>query len=94
MTSLRNDPDYTQLASRFTVADYKRASGAQDRAAIADAIRRRFIERYVQPVSGHAGQKHGFTIMAVSCLMIEALESFRRGWEKSQGRSKRAFRFF
>ena len=29
---------------------------------------------------------HGFTIMAVSCLMVESLESFCRGWEHSKGK--------
>lgn len=88
------DPTETELASGFTVRDYEKARDERDRDAIAEAIRRRFTERYIKPVSGSASYKHGFTIMAVSCLMIEALESFRQGWERSDRQSKAAFCFF
>ena len=33
-------------------------------------------------------------MMAISCLMIEAFESFRQGWVSSDGQSKAAFCFF
>jgi hypothetical protein len=87
------DPDDTELAPKFTVRDYEqcRDRNPPDRDSIANAIRSRFINRYVEPArAGH----RGFTIMAVSCLMIEALESFRQGWPSSEGRSKAAFCFF
>jgi hypothetical protein len=45
-----DNPDETKLASRFTVADYKKAHAKRDRDAIAEAIRRRFTERYISPV--------------------------------------------
>lgn len=88
------DPRNTELARGFSVADYEKARDAGDRTAIAEALRRRFTERYITPVTGDRDRKHGFAIMAVSCLMIEALESFRQGWETSDGRSKAAFCFF
>jgi hypothetical protein len=87
------NPDATELASGFAVADYNRAVCNEDRHAIAEAIRRRFTERYILPVS-ESKAKHGFTIMAICCLMIESLESFREGWKSSDGRDKEAFRFF
>lgn len=92
-SAVPHNPDDTELAPGFTVRDYKKARDANppDRGAIADAIRSRFIDRYIEPVRA---RKHGFTIMAVSCFMIEALESFRQGWESSDGRSKAAFCFF
>lgn len=88
-----HNPDDTELALGFTVRDYKKARDASppDRHAIAKAIRARFANRYITPVRA---KKRSFTIMAVSCLMIEALESFRQGWESSDGRSKAAFCFF
>jgi hypothetical protein len=94
MKSTTHDPEDTELATGFTVRDYKKArdSHPPNRNAIAEAIRRRFAERYLKPVNTQA--KHGFTIMAVSCLMIEALESFRQGWETSDRQSKAAFCFF
>lgn len=94
MSKTGHDPADTELASEFTVRDYEKSRDQKppDRKAIAEAIRRRFTDRYITPVRGK--NKHGFTMMAVSCLMIEALESFRQGWETSEGRSKAAFCFF
>jgi len=68
-----HSPDNTQLAPHFTVRDYKTAcdSAPPGRTAIADALYARFNHRYIEPVRAKPG---GFTIMAVSCLMIEALE--------------------
>jgi hypothetical protein len=94
MNTTTHDPEDTELAPGFTVRDYKKArdSHPPDRSAIAEAIRGRFADRYIKPVS--APPRRGFTIMAVSCLMIEALESFRQGWETSDRQSKAAFCFF
>jgi hypothetical protein len=87
------DANKIELASGFTVGNYKTAVAAQEKKAIADALRRRFNERYIEPVTGK--NKHGFAMMAISCLMIESLESFHHGWENSNGRSEAAFcRFF
>src|SRR5262249_50058355 len=76
-----------------------------------DFIRRRLYERYVDPVFALngteqlRGKKHGFYVMAVSCLLIETLVSFWRGWEttepykdasgkKVRGKSGKAFKLF
>ena len=77
-----------------------------------DFIGRRLFERYIEPVRAldlHPDtkeKKNGFYIMAVSCLLIETLESFWEGWETTEphrdnrgnrvpGRSRDAFdRFF
>lgn len=94
MSTKAHDPADTELAPGFTIRHYERArdSHPPDRDAIAEAIHRRFTDRYINPISG--SPKHGFTIMAVSCLMIEALESFRQGWENTHQRSKAAFSSF
>jgi hypothetical protein len=92
---LNADPNHTQLAADFTVAQYEWACAAKDRDAIADALRRRFRERYIEPLTSDRPHKmHGFTIMAVCCLMVESLESFRQGWEDTKGKGKRAFDSF
>lgn len=85
------------MAKGFTVGDYLDALNQTppDQAVIADAIHSRFSERYLLPIS--SGEvRHGFTMMAISCLMIEALESFRKGWPdtKDRGAGLRAFRSF
>jgi hypothetical protein len=92
MRTLAIDPKDTELAKDFTVRQYEAARDARQREVIADAIQRRFTERYVTPAT--TGEQHGFTMMAVACLMIEALESFHQGWETSERQSKAAFCFF
>ena len=84
----------TELAKGFTVKDYRQAVKDQNGAVIADAIRQRFGERYLTPITGVT--KHGFTMMAAACLTIEALESFRQGWSRTDknGRSPETFRLF
>jgi len=82
------------LSSSVTVAEYRQFEANKDRELIANFMLERFTERYIGPLRGHPSKKHGFCTMAVSCLMIEALESFWLGWPNSNGKSKEAFRFF
>jgi hypothetical protein len=87
-----------ELAKGFTVADYRACELAGDRPAIARLIRRRFSERYLEPLASIPREnKSGFLTMAICCLMIEALQSFREGREhnKARGASQDCFeRFF
>lgn len=83
-----------KLSRNCTVSQYRRLELLEDKNAIADFIESRFNERYLDPIEAHSTKKHGFTIMAVSCLMIEALESFSLGWTDSRGKSKKAFLSF
>ncbi len=74
-------------------------------------IRQRLYERYIDPIKAldlhkdAKAKKNGFSVMAVSCLLIETLVSFWRGWpttephtdakgRKVPGKSGRAFRLF
>lgn len=87
--------DNTNLSSSVSVSKYLELEAARDRQAIASFIRERFTERYVTPIAKCPRElKHGFTIMAVSCLMIEALESFRAGMEDTDRRSRQTFSQF
>jgi hypothetical protein len=81
----------TKLSKSCTVARYLSLQGAKDREAIADFVVERFEERYLDPVEANPKTKNGFTIMAVSCLMIESLESFRHGWKDTRSKSELAF---
>lgn len=96
----------TQTA--VTVGDYKRWCNEPDEgwSRKPDFIRRRLRERYIAPVEALdtsaelRKKKHGFYVMAVSCLLIETLVSFYRGWEtterrsKTKGKSNKAFKLF
>ncbi len=103
MTVKGDNARSVELASDFTVGDYLDAVDARDSKVIAEGIHRRFTERYLAPVTdsgapkeslarkergGRAANCHGFTMMAISCLMIEALQSFRRGWTDTSQRGQ------
>jgi hypothetical protein len=82
------------LSSSVTIAKYRQSEAKVDRDAIADFLKERFTERYIRPLRGDPNLKHGFCTMAISCLMIEALESFWQGWADTRQRSRKAFRSF
>lgn len=87
--------DDTKLSSAITVRKYRLLERAGDRKALAQFVRDRFQERYFRPIDATpAGDKHGFAIMAVCCLVIETLESFYQGKESTRGCSQRMFRDF
>lgn len=84
----------TLLSSSVKVAQYYQFERDKDRERIADFIRERFTERYINPLRGDSNTKHGFCTMAISCLMIEALVSFWKGCADTNRKSKDAFEFF
>src|SRR5437899_1076885 len=59
-------------------------------------IRHRLKRRYLTPLSKVPGEfRSGFLMIAVSCLLIETLQSFRMGWDNTEKKGKKAFiRFF
>jgi hypothetical protein len=83
----------TQLSTSVTVKKYRnlQADGRWDE--IADFIYERFRERYLEPFENNSA-KHGFAMMAIGCLMIEALHSFRKGWKRTGGKGGEAFEEF
>lgn len=88
--------DDVELAREFRISDYQSALANIEtgRQVIADAIHRRFTERYLGPITDPpSDRRHGFAMMAVACLMIEALQSFRCGWPDTskRGDGKHAF---
>jgi hypothetical protein len=87
--------DKTKLSSIVTVARYRELKENNDRRALAQFVRDRFNERYFHPIeSSRSKDKHGFTILAVCCLVIEALESFYQGKADTKGLSKKMFHDF
>src|ERR1051326_900906 len=97
MTTVSNDdPWLTVLAgkhsdqSAITVRKYADLRTNAEQQLIADMLHRRFTERYLDPALDNSG-RHGFAVLAICCLMVEALESFRNGWKSSSGKSEEAF---
>jgi len=93
--AVSNDPGLTELALHFTANQYEACVKKEDRDTIAEALRRRFTERYIDPVAPKKDKTtHGFAMMAISCLLIESLESFCQGWQNSNSKSEAAFCYF
>jgi hypothetical protein len=89
---MSND-DY--LSSAVRISDYRQMEKDEDREKIAAFFLSRYTERYITPVeSTPRKQKHGFAIMALSCLLMETLESFWQGLENTDGRSQKTFKEF
>jgi len=74
--------DETLLCQRpkINVAKCRSMIDSKQKDELTDFIRARFTERYIIPIKNTCREhKNGFCTMAICCLMIEALESFREG---------------
>jgi hypothetical protein len=80
--------DNVLLSSSVTIAKYKQLEKELNQEAIAKFIWERFYERYLSPFLDvpDTHLKSAFSMMANACLMIEALESFYRGWENTRNK--------
>ncbi len=79
--NLTADEKTTELANGVTVADVYRFIQKDERKRISKFVYERFYRRYLMPFEKvNPDFKSGFAQLAACCLMIEALESFRYGW--------------
>jgi len=85
--SAEKDINSVRLSSSVTVERYRAMELAEDRNGLARFIHERLVERYALPLSLSC-RKNGFSMMAASCLLIETLESFYRGWGDTSNRMK------
>jgi len=86
-------PD-TKLSSEHRISDYKRLKKAKDKLGIARLVELRLCERYVHPVESSLA-KNGFASMALACLLIETIQSFREGLPDTHRKSRAMFvKFF
>ncbi|SMY34508.1 hypothetical protein [Photobacterium andalusiense] len=82
-----------ELSSSFSSEDWQQLKDSQDKAQIITVLRHRYSERYFEPFKNNES-KHGFSMMAVSCLVIESLISLKRGWKKTHGSGSVIFEEF
>ncbi len=75
---------------KYSIADYNNDLRQGSKKRIAQFLVDRFEERYIEPFKKNKN-KNGFSMMAVACLMIEALESFYQGYENTKNKSKDCF---
>lgn len=83
------------LSSKISISRYLQLENIENRKAIGDFVIQRFEERYFSPIENTPlKHKHGFTILAIACLVIETLESFYQGRPDTIRLSKKMFRDF
>lgn len=80
--SLSDDEKDMELAKGYTVSTVYSLIQRNERKKVADFVYKRFYRRYLMPFEKvNPDFNSGFAQMAACCLMIEAMESFRNGWE-------------
>jgi len=82
-----------ELAKGFTIGDYRRLEldlgSEENRRKVAEFIEKRFRERYISPLRSIPKEnRNGFSIVALSCLMIESLGCYQLGWEGTHHKSE------
>ncbi len=82
-----------KLSKKTTVARYRQMEVEQDRGGISRFLHERFTERYFRPLES-VQYPHGFFTMAISCLLIEAIQAFRNGWQGTTEHRKKPYRRF
>lgn len=83
-----------KLTETITVGQTRKWMLDKDESAklnLINLIQHRFNNRYIKHVKN---LESGFLIMAISCLMIETLESFRQGRKNTKGVSSKMFKDF
>jgi hypothetical protein len=71
-----------------SIQDYEKMLAGKEKKEIAEMIYHRFYGRYLKPFLFDSKRyrkhyKHGFSMMASACLLIETLKSFENGWEET-----------
>lgn len=80
----------TELATGITVSNVYGLIQKNDRKKISKFVYDRFYRRYLMPFEKvNPSYNSGFAQMAVCCLMIEAMESFRFGWNDTMEDAKK-----
>jgi len=90
---VNNENTNSYLSSSTTVGQYRDMERNKDIEGIVKFFEERIKERYISPFSDKK-YKNGFIMMASACLMIESLESFWQGWNKSPNSSLAFCQFF
>lgn len=91
--------DSNNPKNSVTFEDYKKFVDDKNKNAIADFIYKRLYSRYIKPfefddATYKKEYKNGFSMMASFCLLIETLQSFRKGLGDSNGQSTDLFKDF
>ena len=79
-----------ELSSSFSSEDWPDLKASQDKKQIVTVLRHRYEERYFSPFENNKA-KHGFSMMAISCLVIESLCAFEKGKNETEDQGAELF---
>ena len=79
-----------ELSSSFSSEDWPNLKTSKDKKQIITVLRHRYEERYFAPFENN-DSKHGFSMMAISCLVIESLCSLLKGWDQTDDKGAIVF---
>ncbi|MBC3767463.1 hypothetical protein [Neptunicella marina] len=82
-----------ELSLAVSSEDWDSFKDGKDKTSILTFLRHRYEERYFEPFSCN-DSKHGFSMMAISCLMIESFVSLENGWKKTNKPGSEVFESF
>ncbi|MBV6465510.1 MAG: hypothetical protein PGMFKBFP_00788 [Anaerolineales bacterium] len=90
LDKLTADERMTELAKGITVTNVYEFIQKGERKKISKFVYERFYRRYIVPFEKVSPDYNsGFAQMAACCLMIEAMESFRYGWNDTSKDAKK-----
>jgi hypothetical protein len=93
LRGLLSSPDEKRHVTKKDCVDWL-GEGNEGRYKLAEFFRQRMRERYIDLVLKlDKDEKNGFSVMAVSCLLIEAFETFRQGWSSTEKKSRSPLAF-
>ncbi len=79
-----------ELSSSFSSEDWPALKASRDKQQIISVLRHRYEERYFSPFEDN-NSKHGFSMMAISCLVIESLCAFEKGKNQTEDNGSNLF---
>ena len=85
-----NSKIFLCYSMEYTINDYNEDLEKGNKDRIAEFFYNRFNERYIEPFEENE-KKNGFSMMAVACLMIEALECFDQGLKETPRKKGKQF---
>ena len=85
----------TYLTNRITEKELKKLINDKNTYELSTFVFDRFNERFLLPLNSiEKDKRHGFSTMAISCLLIESYVTYLKGWKTSNRNSKKTFDFF
>lgn len=83
------------LSNTVNISQYREFENDRDKVKIADFVLERFMDRYINPLKSMNDEPSlGYAKMVICCMMVETLQSFKKGLADTKGNSEAMFAGF